>query len=101
MEPTEKIDLNAASAKYLTVLPGIPVNVAKKIVAFRKRHGGIIHDWDELLNVNGFPGDRLEEVKARTVLRLPSGKGKPVEGGFVHHFPGQRAGQKARKRQPR
>jgi hypothetical protein len=101
MEPKEKIDLNTASAKHLTGLPGIPVNIAKRIVAFRKRHGGIIHHWDELLNVNGFPGERLDEIKARAVLGLPSEKGKPAERGVLHHFPGQRALEKAKKPGPR
>jgi Helix-hairpin-helix motif len=89
------------------VLPGIPVNVAKRIVAFRKRHGGVIHDWDELLNVNGFPEDRLEEIKGRAVQGLLSGKGKPAKGrvlakgGVLHHFAGQKARrQKARKGEP-
>lgn len=97
MEPTEKIDLNTATAKHLTGLPGIPINVAKRIIAYRKRHGGIIHDWDELLNVNGFPGERLEEIKARAKLELPSGKSVPARVGVLHHFPGQHARQRMPK----
>jgi hypothetical protein len=98
MEPTQKIDLNTATMKHLTGLPGIPVNVARRIVAYRKRHGGMIHDWDELLNVNGFPEDRMEEIKARAVLRLPSAQKAPPEGALLRHFPGQRAGRKTGKR---
>lgn len=91
MEPTEKVDLNTATAKHLTGLPGIPINVARRIVAYRTRHGGMIHDWDELLNINGFPGNRLEEIKARAVLRLPSVRETTIEkSGLLHHFPGQR-----------
>jgi DNA uptake protein ComE-like DNA-binding protein len=97
MEPTEKINLNMASSKHLTGLPGITIDVARRIVAFRKRHGGMIHDWEELLNVNGFPGDRIEEIKARAILVLPSGQKEAVEGEFLHHFPGQLAGRKTKK----
>lgn len=94
MEPTQKINLNTASRKHLTGLPGITVDIARRIIAFRRRHGGVIHDWEELLNVNGFPGDRLEEIKARAVLSLPSDQREAVEGEFVHHFPGQRMRRK-------
>ena len=75
MEPTEKVDLNTASAKHLTVLPGIPVNVAKRIVAFRKRHGGMIHDWDEL--------PKRERVSRAPVGRDQGsgGAGTPVREG--------------------
>jgi len=97
MDPTEKIDLNTASANHLTGLPGIAINIARRIVAYRTRHGGTIHDWDELLNVNGFPGDRLEEIKERAVLALPSGRKPAVAGELLHHFPGQLAGRKAGK----
>lgn len=90
MEPTEKVDLNTATIEHLTGLPGIPINVARRIVAYRKRHGGMIHEWDELLNVNGFPGDRLEEIKARATLGLPPGPRKPPQRAVLHHFPGQR-----------
>jgi hypothetical protein len=101
MDPTQKIDLNTASMKHLTGLPGIPINVARRIVAYRKRHGGMIHDWDELLNVNGFPEDKLEEIKDRAVLGLPTGKKAAVEGPMVHRFPGQRATRKAERQHPR
>jgi|SRR6516225_1522762 hypothetical protein len=95
MEPTEKIDLNTATTKHLTGLPGIPINVARRIVAYRTRHGGMIHEWDELLNVNGFPGDRLEEIKARAVLGLPSVRKAAIQkSGLLRHFPGQRTGRK-------
>ena len=95
MEPGEKIDLNAAPIHHLTQLPGIPVNIARRIVAYRKRHGGIIHDWDELLNVKGFPADRLEEIKARATLRLPQKPRAGVARPFLTHFPGQKNANKS------
>ncbi len=93
METTQKIDLNTASRKHLTGVPGISVDIARRIVAFRSRHGGMIHDWEELLEVNGFPADRLEEIKARAVLGPSEQKEavkEAVKGGSLHHFPGQR-----------
>jgi len=99
MDPGKKIDLNNASSQHLTGLPGIPINIARRIVAYRKRHGGMIHDWDELLNINGFPGERLEEIKTRAVLALPAAR-KAVEAPLLHRFPGQRAARKAAKRRP-
>lgn len=98
MEPTEKIDLNSAPAQHLTQLPGIPANVARKIVAYRKRHGGVIHEWDELLNVNGFPADRMDEIKARATLNLPATPRACVEGPYLSHFPGQGNAQKSGRR---
>ena len=97
MEATQKIDLNTATAKHLTGLPGIPIDIARRIVAYRTRHGGMIHDWDELLNVNGFPGDRLDEIKARAMLGLPSGRRAASEKGLLHHFPGQQTGRKRKR----
>ncbi len=97
MEEIRKIDVNSANAKVLTQLPGIGLNLAKKIVAYRRRHGGVIHEWEELLNVTEFPGDRLEQIKARAILQLPAGPPPPTRGGVLHHFPGQPVRRKIRE----
>ncbi len=97
MVETQKIDVNSANAKNLTELPGIGLNLAKKIVAYRRRHGGVIHDWDELLNVSEFPAERLEDIKARATLQLPSGPPPPTRTGVLHHFPGQPPRKKVRR----
>lgn len=97
MEAAEKIDLNTATMKHLTELPGIAINVARRIVAYRKRHGGIIHEWEELLNVNGFPADRMEEIKARATLGLPPSRRKPPQREVLHHFPGQQVEKRKQK----
>jgi DNA uptake protein ComE-like DNA-binding protein len=39
---SEKININAASPKQLTQLPGIAKNLASRIVNHRKRHGYFI-----------------------------------------------------------
>lgn len=97
MDATRKTDLNTATAKHLTELPGIPINIARRIVAYRKRHGGVIHNWEELLNVNGFPERRLDEIKAHAVLGFPSRQEEAVQSPFLHHFPGQGKGRKPAK----
>ena len=97
MKPMNKVDLNTASSKNLTGLPGITADVARRVVAYRKRHGGMIHDWQELLNVNGFPGKRLDEIRARAVLSLPGGQKEGVKREFLRHFPGQRMRRKITK----
>lgn len=61
------ININTASAKELTQLPGIAKNVAYRIVAHRKRHGYFTH-WEELLEVKELPEDKLAEIKKRASL---------------------------------
>lgn len=96
MKPLEKVDINTAVGKHLTGLPGVTIDIARRIVAYRKRHGGLIHDWGELLNVNGFPADRMEEIKARAVLGTAERK-TPTEPSLIHHFPGQQSRKVNRK----
>lgn len=70
MKPDAGIDLNRATSHELTQLPGIGIDMARKIVAFRERHGGEIHDWEELAGIHGFPVERMEEIRERGVLRV-------------------------------
>jgi DNA uptake protein ComE-like DNA-binding protein len=64
-----RMDMNRANSHELTQLPGIGIDMARKIVAFRDRHGGEIHEWDELLGIHGFPAERIDEIRARARLR--------------------------------
>jgi hypothetical protein len=57
----------------------------------------MIHEWEELLNVNGFPGDRLEEIKERAVLTVPSRMKETMKSTYLRHFPGQPRGRKTAK----
>lgn len=63
----DKININTATAKELTQLPGIAKNLAYRIVAHRKRHGYVTH-WEELLEIKEFPEDKLAEIKRRASL---------------------------------
>jgi len=66
------ININIATTKNLTQLPGIAKNVAYRIVNHRKRHGYFTH-WEELLEVKEFPAESLEELKTRATIDPPEG----------------------------
>lgn len=68
LETDARIDLNSATSHEMTQLPGVSMDVARKIVAFRKRHGGEIHEWEELTRIHGFPEERIDEIRERAVL---------------------------------
>jgi len=71
-ENLEKININAASPKELTQLPGIAKNLAYRIVNHRKRHGFFTH-WEELAEVKEFPVEALQRIKQRAILAPPPG----------------------------
>jgi hypothetical protein len=66
------IDLNSASVRELTQLPGVSKDIAYRIVNHRKRHG-FFTAWQELLEVKSFPAERLPEIRSRAVLHCPDG----------------------------
>ena len=72
------INLNTASAKELTQLPGVAKNVAYNLVSHRKRHGYFTH-WEELLEVKEFPAEALDRLKERATLL-------PIEGVLPEEF---------------
>ena len=72
------IDLNTASVKELTQLPGVSKDIAYNIVNHRNRHG-YFTAWEELLEVKGFPRAKLEWMKERAILGHP----KDAPGAFV------------------
>src|SRR5579864_3948663 len=65
-----KININTATTKQLTQLPGIAKNVAYRIVNHRNRHGFFTH-WNELLEVKEFPANALDRIKQRATLECP------------------------------
>jgi competence ComEA-like helix-hairpin-helix protein len=76
---SEVININTASTKELTQLPGIAKNIAYNIVNHRKRHG-YFTDWNELLEVKEFPATALDRLKTRATL-LPIKGVRPEEFG--------------------
>ena len=66
------ININTATVKELTQLPGIAKNLAYRIVNHRNRHGYYTH-WEELLEVKGFPPDTLDRIKQRANISPPAG----------------------------
>ena len=66
------ININTATVKELTQLPGIAKNVAYRIVNHRNRHGYYTH-WEELLEVKEFPADALDQIKQRANISPPAG----------------------------
>lgn len=68
----ERININTATTKELTQLPGIAKNLAYRIANHRKRHGYFTH-WEELLEVKDFPAESLAEIKQRASIAPPEG----------------------------
>lgn len=67
----QKLNINTATTKELTQLPGIAKNVAYRIINHRARHGFFTH-WDELLEVKDFPREDLGRIKQRATLQPPT-----------------------------
>lgn len=57
----DKIALNSATAEELAALVYIQKKVAYDIIAYRNRNGGI-RSFDELLEIEGFPADRINRI---------------------------------------
>ncbi|HEY7354093.1 MAG TPA: helix-hairpin-helix domain-containing protein [Terriglobales bacterium] len=68
----DTINLNTASTKELTQIPGIAKNLAYRIVNHRNRHGYFTH-WEELLAVKEFPAESLDRIKQRATIAPPDG----------------------------
>jgi hypothetical protein len=66
------ININSATVKELTQLPGIAKNLAYRIVNHRNRHGYYSH-WEDLLGVKDFPSSALDQVKQRANISPPAG----------------------------
>jgi competence ComEA-like helix-hairpin-helix protein len=63
----EKININTATTRELTQLPGIAKNLAYRIVNHRDRHGFFTH-WEELAEVKEFPMNNLDRIKQHATL---------------------------------
>jgi len=61
-EDEEKINLNAVTAEELSQIPGLNMDLAKKIVKLREDNGEFI-DMEELLSVPGIDNKLLRQLK--------------------------------------
>jgi len=65
--PDMRLDLNAATADELTLLPGIGPALAEAIVSYRETHGRI-SSIDEMLGVPGIGEGRLQAIAPHVVV---------------------------------
>ncbi len=70
--PEGKIDLNCASSKDLTYLPGIGPEIAKRIVAYREKKGGF-KEISELKEVPGIGEVRFRQIKDKLEIKNKGG----------------------------
>lgn len=61
-EEQKKINLNAASMEELSKVPGLNMDLAKKILELREENGEFI-DMEELLSVPGIDNQLLRKLK--------------------------------------
>jgi len=66
-EKEDKINLNTASAKELTSLPGIGEVLAARIVAYREEHGPF-QTLDDIMQVSGIGSKVVEEIRDLVTL---------------------------------
>ena len=55
------VNLNTASLKELTALPGIGESTAQKIIDYRNEHG--FKDTRELMNIKGIGQKKFDKIK--------------------------------------
>lgn len=58
----QRVDLHRVSAEDLALVPGLSLELARRIVAERERRGGF-HDWDEVDQVDGVGEARLARLQ--------------------------------------
>ncbi len=61
-ETLGKININTASAEELSMLPGIGITYAERIVEYRTKHGPFL-SVEDLTNVKGIGDSRFEAIK--------------------------------------
>ena len=61
-EDEKKINLNAVNVEELSQIPGLNMDLAKKIVQLREENGEFI-DMEELLSVPGIDNKLLRQLK--------------------------------------
>jgi competence protein ComEA len=67
LHAVDKVNINTATEKELIELPGIGAVIAKRIVEYRKAHGGF-KSIDELKKVKGIGSKKFEAIKDRVTV---------------------------------
>ena len=66
--PEKSVNINRASAKELTLLPGVGEKTAEKIIAYRKQIGSF-RNIEEIMDVKGIGVKKFEKMKRFIVVR--------------------------------
>lgn len=74
--PDMRIDVNAASAAELAMLPGLGPSLAERIVAYRQAHGPFA-SLDDLMRVKGIGPAILERLRKFAVAQQPVAQPQP------------------------
>jgi competence protein ComEA len=61
--PGSPLSLSSATLQQLDALPGVGPVLAQRIIDYREQHGGF-QSVDQLRQVSGFGGRRLQDLKA-------------------------------------
>lgn len=75
-EVSEPLDLNSAGVRRLATLPGVGMERARRIVAYREERGGL-NAIEDLLDVPGVTPATLAAIEGRAVLRTDRTSAEP------------------------
>ncbi len=71
-DDTEKLNLNAAKVEDLEKIPGLNLELAKKIIAAREENGEFV-DMEELLDIPGINTQLLRQLKKYLLIESLDG----------------------------
>jgi competence ComEA-like helix-hairpin-helix protein len=78
--PAQPVNINAATAEELQLVPGIGPSTAEKILQMRKSYGPF-KSVDDLLAIRGLGPKRLEKMRKYLVAGKPNSKGAAPAAG--------------------